>query len=658
MKFSYTLLKSLVPTLPPKGKLADILNEKVFEVESIEGDAIDISLPPNRYADAASLWGMARQISAALGKPFKEPAVRPLAAKGQMPLSIAVKEKALCPRYMAAYCTGVQVGPSPAWLKKALASSGINSINNVVDVLNYVMLETGQPLHAFDIDALEGGIQVRRAHEGEGIETLDGRQVNLPASTLVIADAAGPLAIAGIKGGKRAEVHAKTSSIIIESANFDASSIYRSSRQLGLVTDASLRFSRKLSPASCETALARATSLLHELAGAKAAAQRDVCSWKSSRTLVLFDVAACQSLIGEAIPYAKIASYLKLLGFSIIADPKWPIQEKFFVEAPQVRLDIERFADLVEEVVRIHGLSSIPSLAPRIALGAAHADEAVAFKDRVKRTLAGMGFSEVILSSFTDADRKDADLAELANPPSSLYRYLRPSLQKGMAASIQENLKHFAQAQIFEMGHVFEMRKGEMRERLMLGIGWASRATGSDPFFGLKGALVELFRSLGLTDWNFAEALRGDGKRAFGEGLDIVVDGKRIGALVPHALSRGQGAYAELDCEELQRIQEGEYEYRPIPRFPAIERDLSMLVDRFERIGTIIQEISLVDASLIRDVDLVDEYEGDPIEEGKRSITVRIVFQSPERTLTDSEADGQMDAIRKMLESRFDARIR
>jgi len=649
MKFSYSYLKQLVPSVRNKEHLRELLLGKVFEVEGFSGDTVDVAVPPNRFSDASGHWGLAREIAAAMGKIFKEPALPKLPAPSKKTVAIQVQNTGLCPRYIGARFRGVTVGSAPAFIRRTLAACGVQSINNVVDILNYVMLEVGQPMHAFDAAKLSGArIVVRKAKKGETITTLDNKKVRLTPDILVIADAHEPLAIAGIKGGTKAGIGRKTTDIIVESANFDALSIYKTSRLIGIITDASARFSRKLSPLLAGVGMARSRQLLERHTGACFEGWVDISSAKLSKTVLKFDMERFRDFSGVEMKQTEVMTHLQHVGCKIIVGGQSLQEETFLVEAPPLRQDIEHFEDLAEEVLRLHGFDNIPPQSPHMVLKASEYEGVITFKDKVRQVVAAAGYSEVILPSFALPKSKGA--IEVLNPPSSNTQFLRTALWHGLEDACAHNLKHAQTVRIFEIGRVFEKNKNAVMEREHCALACAISGKIPHSFFELKGIVVSLLAALGLTDWEFV---------ASDDGLEaaIKVSDRNIGSMGFLSFKKGSGAYAELDAQTLFEIEEGEYEYTPIPRFPAVERDISAVVTESHRVGEMVRAMQLVDMHLIRDVDLVDEF-GDPRDNTRTTLTFRIVFQSDKRTLTDKEVNALMKKVERELKYKFNVAVK
>ena len=677
MKFSYTFLKKLVPEIKNPKALEQLLSLYSFEVDSIEGKTLDIKLPANRYGDAASHWGIAREIAAAMSVPFSEQrAIETLLAKtvatpGKLPFSVIIQDKDLCPRYIGSHCVDVKVTDSPKWIKDVLIECGMRPINNVVDIMNYVMLETGQPLHAFDYDKLEGQqIIVRRAKQGETITTLDDQHVTLTPDMLIIADAKHPLVIAGIKGGKRAEVDRHTKRVVVESANFDPVSVYKTSRAIGILTDTSARFSRTLSPELATLGTLRAKMLLQEMTKMTCKGAIDVYPKKQSKHVVKFELAACNAFLGTQFDAKTVRNTLESLGFILSPiDKKTPVATgNFLATVPTLRTDIEHPHDLFEEVARLHGFDNLRPAAPHIRLVPSGFEDDVTLKDKARRALVALGLDEVYNPSFVsehfgghDADIR-SELVALENPISKEYAHMRPTLAAGLHGNIISNSRYFDDIAIFEIGRVFARHNKNIRENNMIGIVLASK--NKDRFLELKGLLHEWFKRIGLNDVIMREDEDREPRFAGAyinehELLYIGSDDEHLGYM---ATMRGlpvkwHGSIVELDMALLTKLVVAEHEYIPLPKYPSIVRDVSVLVSVDKRVGDIMQAIQEADIRHIEDVDLIDEYEDAKLDR-KRSLTFRIVFQADDRTLTDAEVNKEMEKIVALLRKAFSAEIR
>ncbi len=669
MKFSYPFLRKLFPGMPPKEKTAELLNMRAFEVESVEGDTMDIKLPANLYSSHASHAGIAREVAAVMEQKFAYRAAKrdheadAPAHRGL--LTVRVDDRAACPRYAVRVFDLPKVGMSPKEIQRALVDCGLKPINAVVDIMNYVMLETGQPLHAFDYAKLAGArgagqaktIVVRRAKKGETIETLDGQAMTLDPAVLVIADAAAPQAIAGIKGGAASGVDAATRRIVVEAANFEPIGILTTSRRLKLPTDAAIRFSHGMSPALVDWGIARATELLLE-AGATLIDAADIASTKPAEEKMEFDCARYEALIGAPVEPRTARLRFERLGF-VCDEPKKGNggAAKFTVRIPPWRTDIENMEGLIEEVARLEGYDTLPVKAPVFSILPAADDDTVALKTKVRTVLAHLGLSEAYSSSFLGPHDLAGAYDESAltgpeNPVSEDKKYLRPSLIPLLRTAARLNMRFFDRAGIFEVGKVFTKEGGKVRERLSLGIVLAEKRN-PKVALELKGIVEALFEGLGVDDVFMNEDAAYPGR-----GIVVRSDGKTLGT-IRHADAEKQWSSwaAEFDLERVLTATEEGKEYVPLKRFPAVMRDLSVLVAREVRIGDAMEKIEEASPVLIENVDLVDEYQDEKLG-GRQSLTFRIVFQADDRTLTDAEVNGEMEKITVALRSAFRAEVR
>ncbi len=673
MKYSYTLLKKLVPVIKSKKDLLKKLNQYVFEAEDLEparhasparrevvfggqgdaggGDGIEIALSPNRFSSAGH-WGLAQEISAVYGSKFShsehsEKSLRSFrrlklaSGRPRVDFQISVKTD-LCRRIMGQYFENIEIKSSPKWMQSILETCGFRPINNIVDITNYVMLETGQPLHAFDYDRLDGAhLIVRPAELIEELTTLDGQKFKLDPSILVIADEKDPLDIAGIKGGKKAEIKDRTGKIILTCANFDGPTIYRASRKLNLITDASSRNAHNLTPALVEVAVARAAELIEELANGERGRIIDVYLKKAPKRVVKFDIEKFNQLSGLNLKAGQAFDYLKRLGFK-------PNGAK--IEAPFFRDDIERFEDLAEEVIRLYGLNNLPAVPPHVSLRPSGYEDQVILKDKIRKVLTGFGLSEVYNYSFVSkASLENNSAGEflgmkselVTNPLSAEFEYLRTSLAPYLLKNIEDNFRFFNQVRVFEIGHIFSP------EKIMLGLAIGDKKEVS--IFEMKGLVDELLEQLGLVDRHYSDLNFEIPFLSQRESLRIESDHCVIGYIGSVRGSGARQSIAEIDLDKLLKLVEGEKEYRPLSKFPSIMRDISLLVTRDIRVDKIMELIEIAAPKYLDDVDLVDFYEDEKLGENMKSLTFRLVFLAEDRTLTDEEVDKEMQKISSIL---------
>jgi phenylalanyl-tRNA synthetase beta chain len=649
------------------------------------GDVIfDLDVTPNR-PDWLSVIGVAREIAALTGGPLHLPQVHYEESEDSIDslASVDIADSDLCPRYCASLITGIKVGPSPSWVQQRLNSCGMRPINNVVDVTNYVMLEYGQPLHAFDYHRLKGRqIIVRRARNGETITTLDGSERTLNSDILVIADKEEAVAVAGIMGGLNSEVTDKADAILLESANFNQAAIRRGCSHLQVQSEASIRFDKGLNSELPLLPLKRATQLLVELAGGRAAKGIvDAYPVKSEPKQLLLSAQEVKRLSGLAVTIEEILKVLKALGFECREGGSG---SQVSVSVPYWRSDVKCSADLVEEVVRTIGYEKIPitrlgSPLPQQKSKLSSSAQQSNLEEELRNMLTGFGFQEILTYSLVSLDKlqKLSPKLELkisplkvANPMTREQEFLRTSLRAGLLAALSHNQK-FEQAgiRLFEIGKVFLPRGKDLpEEREMLcavlsgpraELSWQANNEPLD-FFDAKGVVEKILNQSGLK----SSFDIGDDEILFpGRGADIIVGDDRVG-IVGEVHPRVAQAFElsnavcliEIDLERVLTMITGMKEYQPIPRFPSVTRDIALVIDEqvsYRTVENIIQSFPLV-----KQITLFDLYRGKQIAEGKKSFAIRIVCQSPSRTLTDEEVDQTQEQILARLHQELGATLR
>jgi phenylalanyl-tRNA synthetase beta chain len=649
------------------------------------GDVIlDLDVTPNR-PDCLSVIGIAREIAALTGEPLRLPPIHYEELEDSIDCfaSVDIAESDLCPRYCASLITGIKIASSPSWLQQRLNSCGMRPINNVVDVTNYVMLEYGQPLHAFDYHKLKGRqIIVRRAGNGETMTTLDGTERALTPDILIIADKEEAVAVAGIMGGLDSEVTDKTDTILLESANFNQAAIRRGCSHLQLQSEASIRFDKELNSELPLLPLKRATQLLLELAGGRAAKGIiDVYPGKSEPKLMSLTAREVKRLSGLKVNTDEILKVLEALGFEC---QEGDSGSQISVSAPYWRSDIKCSADLVEEVVRIIGYEKIPitrlgSPLPRQESRLSLPAQRSNLKDKLRNILTGFGFQEILTYSLVSLEKlqKLSPKLELkipplkvANPMTREQEFLRTSLRAGLLSTLSHNQK-FEQAgvKLFEIGKVFLPRDKDLPEEketfcavlsgARAGLSWQADKEPLD-FFDAKGIVENLLNQLGLK----ASFDIGDDETLFpGRGANIIVEDDKVGIVGDVHLRVTQAfelsntiCLIEVDLEKVLTKITGIKEYQSIPRFPSVSRDIALVVNEqvsYGRVEEIIQSFPLVTK-----VTLFDIYRGEQIPEGKKSFAIRIVYQSPSHTLTDEEVDQTQEQMLARLHQELGATLR
>lgn len=644
------------------------------------GDTIlDIDVTPNR-PDCLSIIGIAREMAALTrqGLPLPEVEYEQKAPPIDQQVSVEIVAPDLCPRYCASLITGVKVAESPRWLQQRLLKCGMRPINNIVDITNYVMLEYGQPLHAFDYDQIRGRkIIVRRATKGEAIVTLDGVKRLLSEDMLVIADEERAVAIAGVMGGADSEVTQETTSILLEAANFNPPSIHHTGGLLRLPSEACMRFERGISPELTIPALKRATQLIIQLAGGKAAKGLvDAYPGKRVPESISLSTSQVKQLLGVEFSLAQITKALTSLGFDCEVASKSEVR----VTAPYWRSDIHQAVDLIEEVARIIGYDRIPATMLAQPVPRQSPEPILSLKRKVRHRLIGYGFQEVITYSLTSLEMLNKLLPEphplepmplrIANPMTVEQEYLRPNLRANLLAVLSANRRYEdSSIRLFELGKVYLPREKDLPSEpevvcgVLSGFRFEKSWRGGDDlldFYDAKGVVEGLLSHLGV------EASFEEGKD---EGLHptkqaaIIIAGNQLGVVgelhpkVLQAFEIPEAAYLfEIDLTALLPFTLGHKMFQPIPRFPAIVRDIALVVDAgvtHHRVEDIIKSFPLVERVTIFDV-----YAGEQLPPGKKSLAYSITFQSPIHTLTDEEVARVQQQILDKLSSELGATLR
>jgi phenylalanyl-tRNA synthetase beta chain len=589
-------------------------------------------------------------------------------------VAVEIADADLCSRYCASLISGLKVSTSPSWLQQRLLACGMRPINNIVDVTNYVMMEWGQPLHAFDYAKVQGKrIVVRRARGGEVITTLDGVERELGGDMLVIADVQSPVAIAGVMGGADTEVARETTTVLLESANFNPTSVRRTCAHLPLHTEASLRFEKGISPELPLLALQRATQLLLELAGGQAASGViDVYPVKVEPKSISFSTAQVKRLLGIDLEIHRIVKVLNSLGFRCESAG---LASELLVAVPYWRGDVRLAADLVEEVARIIGYESLPTTMLGSPLPRRQPDPMIPLKERIRDILVACGFQEVVTYSLTSQEMLQRTAPtpaplRIANPMTREQEYLRTTLRAGLFTTLSSNQKREGSGiRLFEVGKIYLPREGDLPEEREMLVGVLSgprqelsRLGGMDPldYFDAKGVVESLLSRLGARA-EF-EVVADEGLHP-GRKTGIILDGDRIGVIGElHPRVResfdllGPVYLFEIDVAKLLPHSTRPYRYQTISRFPGVVRDLAIVVDDqlpSQKAQDIIQGFPLVSQ-----VTLFDLYVGPPIPQDKKSLAYRAVFQSPTHTLTDEEVDRVQQEILDRLYRELGAALR
>lgn len=658
----------------------------VAQALGLDDTVLEVEATTNR-PDLLSVLGVAREAAAILGQKFNIRRLNLRYSEVEPPkIAVTVEDKKLCPRYQAVAVYGVKVQPSPAWLRQRLMAAGLRSINNVVDVTNYVMLEMGQPLHAFDYDKLTAAqdtrgtlvvtrvplvsLMVRRARSGEKLKALDGKEYVLTPEMLVIADSQKPLAVAGVMGGEESGVGEATSTIILESANFDPVSVRRTARALNLYSQSQALFEKGLPPEGTAPALQRALELLRQIGGepVQVSAVTDIWPVKPKSKVFKLTAAEAEKYIGVKIPAPRVKKILTSLGFRVSGGATLKVSPPYWRS-----LDIETSRDLIEEIARLYGYHNLPATLPEGRLPVAAPDRDLAWETKLKNDLAGFGMTEVFTYSFISVDlltkagwdiEQAKELVRLSNPLSEEFEYMRPCLVPGALAAVAGNQENFPAGAIFEISKVYRWAKaGELpAEETMVAVTVWGEETEGGPFFKAKGILESLFDKYRV-DGNFVRA-KSDVSFHPGRSVEILIKGESVGplheihpAILESLKINKRVAIFEFPLKKFMKAASFVGVFEPLPLFPAVKRDLAVAVDHQTAYADLTSAIKQVDPLIAR-VDLFDVYIGKGIPEGKKSLALHILYQSGERTLSDAEVSAIHEKVAKKLEQKFSAVIR
>ncbi len=635
------------------------------KVLSTPGEVLEIEITPNR-PDLLSHIGTAREIAALYELSLDLPAPR-ISERESSPVEIEVADAEDCPRYVGRIVRGVKVGPSPPWLSAALEAVGLHSVNNVVDVTNYVMMEMGQPTHAFDLNQIRGGkIIVRRGQPGERMDALNGETYELDEAHLVIADGRGAVAVAGVIGGVPSSVTEETTDVLIESACFHPTLVRRTRKSLGLSTEASYRFERGVDREVCRLASDRACELILEVAGGTAGGITDVYGERYVPRTVEIRRENTQRLLGVKISVNEITHLLERLHFRIVSLTKGAVA----VEPPSYRLDIQEEADLIEEVARLYGYNRIGRGWTFRCTAYAERDPFERFTERVADHLCARGFTEVLTSSFTDGsevelwswpegDPRRSPL-RIRNPLNINHVCLRTSLIPGMMEVIRKNMDYgIRKMKIFQIGRIFLCpggRKGLPEERVILGLVMTSPAD-IDFWNDLKGStdLYDIKREIELISQTFDVAIGGAFRYDFDKETGRFTYSTKAATLINGGVVEGRIArryeftepvwYASMDLSQIYRLRAPKKRLGEIPEFPASRRDLSLVAGEDVSFKQVEKALVSQGGGLLESLQIFDVYQGEQIPKGSIAYGVRLIFRSKERTLTDKEIDKIIDKM-------------
>jgi phenylalanyl-tRNA synthetase beta chain len=641
----------------------------------LDEPVLDLNVTPNR-GDAMSVLGIAREVAALSGAALSGPAISARVPAHREQVVVTLEAPAACPRFAGCVVRGIDNrAVTPVWMRERLRRAGVRSISPVVDVTNYVMLELGQPMHAYDLGKLRGGIRVRWATPGEGLTLLDGRELRAEPDMLLITDEDGAVGLAGIMGGLRTAVSAETRDVLLESAFFAPEAVLGRARRVGLVTDASQRFERGVDPSGQVRAIERALALLKPIAGGAAgpAEVADSVSHLPKRPPVALRSAQLRRLLGVQFPAARVQGALQGLGMQVLAtDSGWQ------VTPPAHRFDIGIEADLIEEVARIVGFEAIPETDAAVAQSFKRLPEEHAAEVVLLEALAARGYQEAITLAFVDPALQTRLFPQqpglaLSNPIASDLAVMRVSLWPGLLRAALENQRRQQdRVRLFEHGTRFAIQGAAIREidslagvacgaRLPEQWGIAKEARGPADFYDVKNDVTALLAATGDgAAFTFETAVHpalhpGRSARVLRRGEPV----GWLGELHPALLTSMDFTYApilfELDLAGLavQRVR-----YQEISRYPQVRRDLAVVVDETVTLSALTERVTLATSSLLRELRVFDVYRGPALEHGRKSIALGLIFQDISRTLTDDDVERLMASVVADLRESLNARIR
>ncbi len=645
------------------------------EYLDLDEAVLDLNVTPNR-GDAMSVIGIAREVAALTGTRLSGPAIAPVKPAHPERLPVTLSAPGACPRLSGCIVRGIDNRtPTPEWLRERLRRAGVRSISAIVDVTNYVMLELGQPLHAYDLAKLKGGIEVRHARAGEPVTLLDGRTFRADADMLVIADDSGPVGLAGIMGGLESAVSPETRDIFFEAAFFTPDAVLGRARRLGLLTDAGQRFERGVDPEGGARAIERAVGLLIGIAGGAAGAVSvtESSAYLPKRTPVKLRTSQLRRLLGVELPAEKVRGALEGLGLHVV-----PEATGWQATPPSYRFDINIEPDLIEEVARIVGFDAIPQTDAPVPQHFRALPEAHPVESALLEVLAARGYQEAITLAFVDpALQSQLFPAEpglaIANPIASDLSVMRVSLWPGLLRAALENQRRQAErVRLFEHGTRFALVQGVTREiDSLAGIACGARApeqwgTGQEgrqrvDFYDVKADVAALLTGTGAAE-EFTFAATQHPALHPGRSARVLRRGEPvgwIGELHPQLSKSMDFTYPpvlfELDVAGLQVRRAA---YREISRFPQVRRDLAVVVDESVALSTLTERVTLSASSLLRELRVFDVYRGPGLEEGRKSIALGLIFQDISRTLTDEDVERLMASVVADLREKLNARIR
>jgi phenylalanyl-tRNA synthetase beta chain len=662
------------------------LGQSLKEAYAFSDPVIEVDLTPNR-GDCLSIMGIAREVGAIVRQPVCSPEMKKGCGIGRMGdfASVVLEAPELCPRYSAAVVTGVTIGPSPFWLQDRLRSVGLRPINNVVDITNFVMMELGQPLHAFDYQRLAGHrIVVKTAKEGQRFVTLDDKTRELADDTLLICDGEKPVAIAGVMGGQNSEIDSKTTDVLIESAHFNPSSVRKTAKRFGTGTDASHRFERGVDPEGVLRALERAADLMVDVCGGKRI-EGCIDAYPNPVSPLKLKLSGddCRTLLGIPLETDKMASLLKSVTFDV--EPEG--NDTLMVTVPTFRFDVTRPVDLMEEIARLNGYDQIPTRFPAMTHAPGRPSRSRLLRGKIRDFMIGVGFSETVNYSFNSADACETlsllpddvrrQQIRILNPLAEGQSVMRSSMVPGILGSALHNLSQQTRTlKLFEVGKVFmgQTREGLPNEtEMLIGMWTGDRQTvksWNEPqipcdFYDLKGVVEGLLSTLGVSTLSFTamesrlNPYYRPGYAATVKSGDVVLGGVgEIDLSVQQRLGLTQSVYVfELNLDALLNLVTENCSVVPVPKYPAIDRDITLIVPREIESADLVEWIQRNGEAWVESVRIFDLFEKEPIPKGKKSVSIRVIYRSQDRTLEDEMINTHHRLISERLVEAFHAAL-
>ena len=643
------------------------IGEDITKVLGLDENVAEFEITSNR-PDCMSIIGLARETAATFNRPFNVnvPQVKENSENAADMASVEIRNTDLCSRYIGRIVKNVKIAPSPEWMQKRLKACGIRAINNVVDITNYVMLEYGQPMHAYDLDHVEGKkIIVRNAEKDEKLEPLDDQPRMLGESMIVIADEKRAIGVAGVMGGANSEVCDDTTTVLFESACFNAAAVRKGAKALGMRTDASALFEKGLDSENCLPAINRACELMVQLgAGEVVGGIIDEYPIKKQQLVLDFEPEKMNAFLGMDIPCDEMVEMLARLDFKVENDK---------VYVPTYRGDIEGMADISEEVARIYGYDRIPTTLMKGEMVAGGKTDKQKLRDTVRNCLAANGLYEIITYSFIDPkenamvripeDDSRSNFVRITNPLGAENSVMRTDMTSSLLKTLRTNYtRRNAQAALFELGTIFTPIEGEQlpRETQQIAVGMY----GEYDFYSIKGVIEALFEKVGIYDCIYV-ACKDNPTYHGGRCAEILSGDKKLGIIgqihpsVSAEFKIDTDVYAAIiDFEVLSELADMQRHYVPLPKFPAVTRDIAVTLDKDVEVGEIVKIIKANRKGIIESYNLFDIYEGIQVGKGKKSVAYSLTFRSADKTLTDDDVNPIVNTILKQLEEKLGAQLR